>query len=203
MPRTFPTPASDLHVAIIMDGNGRWAIDRGLPRSAGHRAGVDVVRQVVEASPDLGIGTLTLYAFSTANWQRPAPEVRALLELLREYLCSQTAQCVARGVRLSVNGRRDRLPAPLVAAIAGTEALTAGGRTLHLRLALDYSARDVILRAARGGAGEDALTPDRFERLLAEAEGGATAVPLVALAEVGKVSEVGDGIEDLLQDFDG
>ena len=194
MPSTFPTPAPDLHVAIIMDGNGRWAIERGLPRSAGHRAGVEVVRRVVEAAPDLGVSVLTLYAFSTANWRRPAGEVGELFGLLREYLCSQTAQCIARGVRLSVIGRRDRLPAPLAAAIGATEAATAAGRSLHLRLALDYSARDVILRAVRRSAGNGALTLQGFERLLAEAEGGADPVPPVDLL-------IRPGGEQRLSDF--
>jgi len=136
---------------------------------------------VVEAAPALGVGVLTLYAFSAANWQRPAGEVRELLGLLREYLSAQTASCVARGVRLSVIGRRDRLPGVLAAAIAAAEAATAGGDTLHLRLALDYSARDVILRAARSGAGAETLTLPAFERLLAAAEGGSAAAPPVDL----------------------
>ena len=194
MPSTFPGPATDLHVAIIMDGNGRWAIERGLPRTAGHRAGVEVVRRVVEAAPDLGVSVLTLYAFSTANWRRPTGEVRELLGLLREYLCSQTAQCVARGVRLSVIGRRDRLPAALASAIAAAEATTAAGSTLHLRLALDYSARDVILRAARSSAEAGTLTLPAFERLLAEAEGGSGPVPPVDLL-------IRPGGEQRLSDF--
>src|SRR5262245_27422395 len=178
MPRTLPVARSGLHVAIIMDGNGRWAVERGLPRSAGHRAGVEVVRRVVEAAPGLGIATLTLYAFSAANWARPAQEVGELLRLLEAYLRSQTADCVARGVRLSIIGRRDRLPAALCAAIAATEEATAGGRTLHLRLALDYSARDTILRAARSVKAGRTLSASAFERLLAHAEGGpAPALP--------------------------
>ena len=177
-----------------MDGNGRWAIDRGLPRSEGHRAGVDVVRKVVEAAPGLGIGVLTLYAFSAANWRRPAGEVRSLLELLQEYLCSQTARCVARGVRLSVIGRRDRLSRPLAAAIAAAETATAGGRALHLRLALDYSARDVILRAARAGRGDGELSEAAFERALAEAESGPAPAPPVDLL-------IRSGGEQRLSDF--
>ena len=177
-----------------MDGNGRWALERGLPRSAGHRAGVEVVRRIVEAAPALGVSVLTLYAFSAANWRRPAGEVRELMSLLRQYLCSQTAQCVTRGVRLSVIGRRDRLPAPLAAAIAATEVATAAGRTLHLRIALDYSARDVILRAARSGAAAGTLTLPVFERLLAEAEGGSAPVPPVDLL-------IRPGGEQRLSDF--
>ena len=181
MPRTLPAPRPDLHVAIIMDGNGRWAIERGLPRSAGHRAGVEVVRRVVEAAPGLGITTLTLYAFSAANWSRPAAEVRELLGLLEAYLRSQTAECATRGVRLTVIGRRDRLPGALCAAIEAAEAATADGRTLHLRLALDYSARDAILRAARNVTRRRALSASAFERLIAEAEGGPAPAPPVDL----------------------
>src|SRR5215468_3444901 len=106
-----------LHVAIIMDGNGRWAAARGLPRTAGHRRGARAVRRVVEAAPGLGVGTLTLFAFSGDNWKRPAAEVRALLTLFRSALSSERERLIANGVRLSVIGRRDRLPPPLLAAI--------------------------------------------------------------------------------------
>ena len=100
-----------LHVGIIMDGNGRWALGRGLPRVAGHRAGAAAVRRVIEAAPDLGIRTLTLYAFSEDNWSRPAREVTALMKLLGRYLVEETDRCVKNGVRLEAIGRRDRLPA--------------------------------------------------------------------------------------------
>src|SRR5579862_8829662 len=106
-----------LHVAIIMDGNGRWATARGLPRVAGHGAGADAVRRTVETAPTLGISVLTLYAFSADNWSRPAREVSALMKLLGRYLTQETDRCVANGVRLEAIGRRDRLPAPLVAQI--------------------------------------------------------------------------------------
>jgi undecaprenyl diphosphate synthase len=136
-----PVSGSGLHVAIISDGNGRWATSRGLPRSAGHRAGVESARRVIEAAPRLGIHTLTLFALSSANWKRPAAEVNAILRLLHEYLLVETAHCVEEGVRLSVIGRRDRIPATLRQAIADSEAATASGTRLHLRLAIDYSAR--------------------------------------------------------------
>jgi undecaprenyl diphosphate synthase len=192
-PRTLPSPSNRLHVAIIMDGNGRWAVERGLPRSAGHRAGVEGVRRVVEAAPGFGIATLTLYAFSAANWARPADEVGELLRLLEAYLRSQTAECVARGVRLSVIGRRDRLPAALRAAIAAAEEATAGGRALHLRLALDYSARDTILRAARNVRTGRTLSAAAFERLLAEAEGGPSpALPVDLLIRAGGEQRLSD-----------
>ena len=193
-PRTLPSPESKIHVAIIMDGNGRWAIERGLPRSAGHRAGVEVVRRVVEAAPGLGIATLTLYAFSAANWSRPAGEVRELLALLEAYLKSQTAECVARGVRLTVIGRRDRLPPEVVAAIAESERATAGGKRLHLRLAIDYSARDAIMRAAALAEPPDQLSRDRFARLLARATHASDAVADVDLL-------IRTGGEQRLSDF--
>jgi len=136
------------HVAIIMDGNGRWARARGLPRSAGHRAGVEAVRRVVKAAPELNIGTLTLYAFSSDNWQRPQPEVAMLLRLLHEYLLAETDQWVACGVSVAVMGRRDRLPRWLREAIEAAELVTAAGASLRLRLAVDYSAREAIFRAA-------------------------------------------------------
>ena len=133
--------SSSLHVAIVMDGNGRWAGRRGLPRVAGHRAGAEAVRRTVEAAPDLGIGALTLYAFSADNWKRP---VAALMRLFARYLRTETPRLLKNGVRLEVVGRRDRLPAPLVAAIGAAERATARGTGLRLRLAVDYSARWAI-----------------------------------------------------------
>lgn len=132
-----------------MDGNGRWAAARGLPRTAGHRAGVDTVTRVVEAAPDLGIGILTLFAFSADNWRRPGEEVNALMELLCEYMARETPRCIEQGVRLSAIGRRDRLAPELRSAITNAESATAAGRRLWLRLAVDYSGRDAILTAAR------------------------------------------------------
>src|SRR5262245_16584629 len=142
--------SSTLHVAIIMDGNGRWAAARGLPRTAGHRRGAEAVRRVVEAAPRLGIGTLTLFAFSSDNWKRPLGEVGALMRLFRASLISEQEHLVTHGVRLSVIGRRDRLPRALAIAIARAERATRDGRALHLRVAVDYSARDAIVEAARG-----------------------------------------------------
>jgi undecaprenyl diphosphate synthase len=139
-----------LHAAIIMDGNGRWATMRGLPRIAGHRAGADAVRRTVEAAPDLGVGILTLYAFSSDNWRRPPTEVSALMDLLDIYLRRETRRCLENGVRLEVIGRRDRLDPRLVAAIERTEAATAGGSTLTLRVAIDYSARNAIVQGKIG-----------------------------------------------------
>ena len=157
-----------LHVAIIMDGNGRWARARGLARAAGHRAGVEAVRRVVQAAPGLGIGTLTLYAFSADNWQRPAPEVTTLMHLLHEYLLADTGVCAAHGIRVSVLGRRDRLSRGLHEAIEAAEMATAGGSALHLRLAVDYSAREAIFRAACRFYKVTELSRDSFARVLAE-----------------------------------
>jgi undecaprenyl diphosphate synthase len=138
------TQSPSLHVAIVMDGNGRWATRRGLPRTAGHRAGAEAVRRVVQAAPALGIGALTLFAFSADNWKRTPSEVAALLRLFARYLRGEAARLAHERVRLAVVGRRDRLPATLVAAIAAAEAATAGGTALQLRLAVDYSARAAI-----------------------------------------------------------
>ena len=155
-----------LHVAIIMDGNGRWAARRALPRPAGHRAGADAVRRVVEAAPDLGIATLTLFAFSSDNWRRPREEVAALMALLRRYLRSELAQLIDRGVRLTVIGRRDRLPDGLADDIAEAERLSTHGTRLNLRIALDYSARDAIANAAAAWRGEHPPSREDFQRLL-------------------------------------
>ncbi len=141
--------ARSLHAAIIMDGNGRWAVARGKSRTAGHLAGADAVRRTVEAAPDAGIDTLTLYAFSSDNWRRPPDEVGALMRLLRRYLMAETGRCVDNGVRVQVIGRRDRLAPSLVQVIESAERMTARGARLHLRIAVDYSARDAILLAAR------------------------------------------------------
>ena len=141
---------STLHVGIIMEGNGRWATGRGLTRIMGHRAGVEAARRAVEAAPDAGVGILSLFAFSSDNWRRPLAEVDALMRLMAVYLENETARCVAQGVRLEVIGRRDRLDAKLCSAIAQSESATAKGQRLWLRMAVDYSARDAILAAARG-----------------------------------------------------
>jgi undecaprenyl diphosphate synthase len=158
---------SKLHVAVIMDGNGRWATRRGLPRQAGHAAGVEAIQRVAEAAPDLGIGTLTLYAFSADNWRRPDGEVRALMALLRRYLETETERLARTGARLEVIGRRDRLPSAIPPAIARAERETAGGSALRLRVAVDYSARDSILAAAAAARGPEDLTREGFSRLIA------------------------------------
>ncbi len=155
-----------LHVAIIMDGNGRWATARGRVRTVGHREGANAVRRVVEAAPDLGIQTLTLFAFSADNWQRPKGEVSLLMRLFQLYLQAETEKCVRHGIKLNVIGRRDRLPARLLTAIAAAERATVSGNALHLRIAVDYSAREAILRAA--AYAEREVSRERFSQLLAE-----------------------------------
>jgi len=196
MQRTFqPSKSRDggLHVAAIMDGNGRWASMRGLPRVAGHREGARTVRRVVEAAPELGIGTLTLYAFSSDNWGRPPREVTALMRLFRIYLASETARCVENGIRLRVIGRRDRLGEVLLRQIQAAEAATAGGGRMTLRIAIDYSARDALLRAAALADGREP-SREEFAALLGRAMGAEEPAPDVDLL-------VRTGGEQRLSDF--
>jgi len=161
------TQSASLHVAIVMDGNGRWAARRGRPRTAGHRAGAATVRRVVEAAPGLAIGALTLFAFSADNWRRPPAEVAALMRLFARHLGTETPRLLENGVRLEVVGCRDRLPGPLVTAIAAAERATTAGRALHLRLAVDYSARAAI-RAGRILPDVDLLIRTGGERRLSD-----------------------------------
>jgi undecaprenyl diphosphate synthase len=155
-----------LHVAVIMDGNGRWATRRGLPRSAGHSAGVHAVQRVVEAAPDLGVAALTLFAFSSDNWRRPEQEVRALMSLLRQYLRAELAQLIESGIRLTVIGRRDRLPDGLSDQIAEAERASAFGARLNLQIAVDYSSRDTIANAAGRRPADYSPSREAFGRLL-------------------------------------
>ncbi|MCG6204359.1 di-trans,poly-cis-decaprenylcistransferase [Rhodopseudomonas sp. HC1] len=155
-----------LHVGIIMDGNGRWATRRGLSRLRGHQAGVEAIRRVVEAAPEQGIGTLTLFAFSSDNWRRPRSEVSALMALLRSYLVNEVRRLVDNGIRLTVIGRRDRLPDGIAATIGRAEAVTAGGDALNLRIAVDYSARDAIVSAALRAGGMENCSRDTFSDLV-------------------------------------
>ena len=164
---------SGIHVGIIMDGNGRWARRHGRPRWRGHVAGVDAVRDVVRGSPDLGITTLTLYAFSTDNWKRPPTEVGRLFWLLREYCHRERAELIENGVRVTAIGRRDRIPRSALRELERTVWETSGGQRLHLRLAIDYGARAAIAQAARDLAAQVAdgriSTADvTLERLHAE-----------------------------------
>ena len=166
-----PSPA---HVAIIMDGNGRWAASRGLPRLAGHRRGADRVREIVEACPDLAISHLTLFAFSTENWKRPAHEVQGLMRLFRRYIKKEGARLVAEGVRVRFIGGREPLDADLRALMAGLEVQTEANDRLHLTVAINYGGRDEILRATRrlaeavraGAVRPEEITPDTIDAYL-------------------------------------
>lgn len=171
---------SQLHVGIIMDGNGRWARAQGLPRWRGHLAGVESVRDVVRGSPDLGVTTLTLYAFSSDNWKRPRGEVGRLFWLLREYCRRERDELIANGVRVTAIGRRDRLPRSALGALEALEQATSAGRTLHLRLAIDYSSRWGIADAARR---------------LATSSNGATASSAAAMQALHR--EITGGVPDL------
>jgi len=163
LPQVERLPA---HVAVIMDGNGRWAQRRGLPRLAGHRKGVDAVRAVVEAAGEVGLGALTLYSFSSENWRRPLEEVNGLMGLLQRYLRSETAELHAKGVRIRVIGERDRLAPDIVDLIDQAEALTQNNDKLILQLALSYGGRQDIVGAARALAervAKGALAPEQID----------------------------------------
>ena len=193
MPQTLSQHS--LHAAVILDGNGRWAQQRGWPRVTGHQAGARTVSTLVEAAPDAGVGVLTLYAFSSDNWKRPGYEVKALMKLFAEYLKNETPRCLANGVRLSVIGRRDRFSDSLRAAIVRAEQATLGGQRLHLRVALDYSARDMILEAARQmQAFDDDFERERFSRLVTQSDPAGPRVPDVDIL-------IRTGGEQRLSDF--
>src|SRR5579864_1260090 len=185
-----------LHVAIIMDGNGRWATRRGLPRIAGHRAGVAAVRRVVEQASDLDIRSLTLYAFSSDNWKRPASEVESIFWLMRAYLRLEGERLRRKSVRLQVIGRRDRLPELLLREMARAELATAAGQRLHLRIAVDYSSREAIARATAHVSAADSPDPPRSADVLGQM------LTKVLTAESGDVDLlVRTGGEKRLSDF--
>jgi undecaprenyl diphosphate synthase len=167
-----PSPGPH-HVAIIMDGNGRWAKSRGLPRVAGHRRGADAVRRVVRGAGELGIPVLTLFAFSTENWTRPADEVNDLMGLLRHYLRNELEELHKNGARLRVIGNREGLAADIVHDIADAERLTRSNTRIDVNICINYGARDEILRAARNlarrvAAGE--MTPEEIDEANFERE---------------------------------
>ena len=170
-----------IHVAIIMDGNGRWATARGRPREWGHRQGAESVRRVVRAAPDLGIHTLTLYAFSSDNWKRPPAEVAVLMKLFGRYLRTEIAELEENGVRLQVVGRRDRLQPRLVRAMEHAEEETRHGSRLLLRLAVDYSSRDLLLEAVRSAAQASDVQREDLSTLLGRAMHGDGHAPDVDL----------------------
>lgn len=156
-----------MHLAIILDGNGRWARAQGWPRLAGHRAGIDAVRRSVESAPTHGVQTLTLYAFSADNWKRPLDEVSGLMSLLAHFLEREVASLIEKNVRLEFIGRRDRLPAALAGAIDAAEQRTRTGRRLHLRIAVDYSGRESI-RTGHIGPDVDLLIRTGGEQRLSD-----------------------------------
>ena len=160
----------NLHVAIIMDGNGRWAQRRGMPRSTGHIHGAKAVNGIVEAAARADVRTLTLYAFSSDNWGRPSLEVDALMRLLQRYLTTETRQCIEQSIRINVIGRRDRLRPSLVRAIEQSERLTADCSRMCLRIAIDYSSQHSILEAACRAARSGRASIEEFEHLLADVD---------------------------------
>ncbi len=175
---TLPNHRMPRHVAIIMDGNGRWAKARGLPRIAGHRHGTDAVRRVVRGARDLGIRYLTLYGFSSENWKRPLAEVDDLMGLMRRFLQSEIAELDEAGVRLRVIGERGRLSPDIVRLIADAEALTRDHDQLTLTVAISYGGRQEIVSASRrlarevaaGSIDPESIDEDRFADCLLTAD---------------------------------
>lgn len=182
-----------MHTAIILDGNGRWAAARGLPRAAGHQQGVERVRDVVRAAPELGIDVLTLYAFSADNWKRPRAEVLVLIGLFDRYLRSEEGALVEAGVRLRGIGRRDRLPPALARALDRVEHATAPGSRLEMRLAIDYSGRDAV-RLAAAAAAAAGWHGDDFDHRIGSGRGAVDPAPDVDLL-------IRTGGEQRLSDF--
>jgi undecaprenyl diphosphate synthase len=170
-----------MHVAIIMDGNGRWAAQGGLPRTAGHRAGAKAVDKVIESAARHGIATLSLYAFSADNWRRPETEVKALLSLLRRYLLTQTPRCLEQSIRINVIGRRDRLPRDVLRAIEHSERATAHCGGMRLRIAVDYSSQHSLLESCRRMSDEASTDRIRFREHLADVDHSAGGSPDVDL----------------------
>ena len=183
-----------MHVAIIMDGNGRWATRRGQPRVVGHHRGAARIRDIVEAAPALGIDVLTLYAFSADNWKRPGDEVAALMQLFERYLCGEHLRLMRGGIRLTAIGRRDRLPSTLRTRLEQVEHSTRSGSRLRLRLAIDYSARDAILRAAAAAFALPSWDDDAFACRVGSGRGTPCLTPDVDLL-------IRTGGEQRLSDF--
>ena len=185
---------ANLHVAIIMDGNGRWATRRHLARTAGHRAGVESVRSISAAAPGLGISRLTLFAFSSDNWRRPPEEVHSIMALLQRYIRRELRRLVDNGIRLTVIGRRDRLPRRLADEIDQAERITAAGCRLHLCIAVDYSSREAIVRAASLLGADHQPSQESFSKLIARLSDGGDNSPAVDLL-------IRSGGEKRLSDF--
>ena len=151
------------HVAIIMDGNGRWAKKRHLPRVVGHERGVEAVRKLVRAAREMGLEALTLYAFSTENWRRPEDEVSALMGLLKRYILADLEEFVANNVRLRIIGDYSILASDIVALLDDALARTAGNNGTTLVVALNYGSQDEIARAATRAAAKGPITPETIE----------------------------------------
>jgi len=172
MPREAPA-ALPRHVAIIMDGNGRWAAQRHLPRAAGHRAGVEAVRSVTRAARAMGLEALTLYAFSSENWRRPEDEVGALMKLLKFFIRNDLAELVRENVRLRVLGDYRRFPADVVELVDDALARTAANTGPILAIALNYGAQAELVTAARRlaeRAAREGLAPETIDAAAIEAE---------------------------------
>ena len=184
----------NLHVGIIMDGNGRWAQRRGLPRSAGHIEGAKAVNEIVETAARARVRALSLYAFSADNWHRPGAEVSALMSLLRRYLMTETRRCIEQSIRINIIGRRDRITPSLVRAIEQSEQLTAACTGMQLRIAVDYSAQHSILEAARRAGSQLDVDAARFQELLDEVDHSAVPAGAVDLL-------IRTGAEKRLSDF--
>jgi len=166
--RSEPTRAR--HVAIIMDGNGRWAKKRHLPRAVGHKKGVDAVRKVVRAARHMGLDALTLYAFSTENWRRPEDEISALMGLLKAFILSDLDEFAEANVRLKIIGNYKAFSPDVVELIEGALARTAGNTGTTLAVALNYGSQDEIARAATRAAGKGPITPETIEAELDTAD---------------------------------
>jgi undecaprenyl diphosphate synthase len=181
-----------MHVAIIMDGNGRWAQQRGLPRTAGHRAGADAVDRAVTAAAEHGVDVLTLYAFSCANWQRPRAEVHSLFSLFRRYLKEQTRRCLEQSIRLNIIGRRDRLDRPLLALIRQAEESTAHCSRMILRIAIDYSAQWSLMHASQASRETEHIEHEEFARQLAAVNHSITVSDVDLLIRTGGEQRMSD-----------
>ena len=172
-------PQRARHVAIIMDGNGRWAKRRGLPRTFGHREGVKALKRTVEGAPDLGVEWLTVFGFSTENWRRPLAEVSELMQLLKSYVASDLDRLAREGVRVHVIGRRDDLKPDILEVIDRAEARTLHNDRFHLQVAFNYGGRADIVAAAQALAADaaaglvapDAIDEQAFEAKLSTIEG--------------------------------
>ena len=170
-----------MHIAIIMDGNGRWALRQRRPRTLGHRAGADAVNRIVEAAARRRVGTLTLYAFSAANWQRPLDEVSGLFALFRHHLQTQTRRCLEQSIRINVIGRRDRLGADLLELIERSERATAHCTGMRLRIAVDYSAQHSLIEVCQLLRSQDGIDRSRFAEMLAAVDHVALPAPEIDL----------------------